>query len=466
MLSIVASGLFLVSGYVVNVWLGRLLGPEDFGRFGVVIALITILNLIQYSGIPQAVARFTAQSPADGPGILRLGAELQLGVALLLTFGLWASAGWVAAVLGDDSLAGPLRIGALVLPPYGLFTLLLAFHNGQRAYSRQTLTQAAHALIKVVLVIGLAYPFKIMGAVTGYILAAGAGIIVGWHSLSGRRSRMPRLRFLRHAGGLSLFAVAAVGQLNVDLLLIKALAPDAAAAGHYAAAQTVARIPYYILSGFAVLLLPAIAAAPDSMALRTTSRRAIRGSLLIALPATALLVGTARPVMTLLYSADYAVAGETLTVLGIGMCFFAISSVIASILNGLGRAPKSALSAALGAAVTVLLGVILIPDLGGAGGALATTAGTGTSLAIMLVLASRAVARPFPIASAARIGAVSLLIGTVAAVAGLAGWWLTLVYVGGALLCVGLLRLGGELTAEDFAAARMLFRRARGAGVA
>ena len=37
----------MASGYVVNVWLGRLLGPEDYGRFGVAISLLTILNVVQ-----------------------------------------------------------------------------------------------------------------------------------------------------------------------------------------------------------------------------------------------------------------------------------------------------------------------------------------------------------------------------------------------------------------------------------
>ena len=138
----VASGIFMASGYVVNVWLGRLLGPEDYGRFGVVISLLTVLNIIQNAAVPQAVARATAQSPESADGTLRRGVELQLGIALVLTIAMAASASTIAGMLGDERLTGLLWLSALVLPPYGVLTLLIAFHNGRRFYTRQAITQA------------------------------------------------------------------------------------------------------------------------------------------------------------------------------------------------------------------------------------------------------------------------------------------------------------------------------------
>ena len=41
----IASAIFLVSSYVVHFGLGRHLGPEDYGLFGVVLALMTTINL-------------------------------------------------------------------------------------------------------------------------------------------------------------------------------------------------------------------------------------------------------------------------------------------------------------------------------------------------------------------------------------------------------------------------------------
>ncbi|MCK4965330.1 MAG: oligosaccharide flippase family protein, partial [Dehalococcoidia bacterium] len=48
----VAAGVFLVSGYVIHFWLGRYLGPESYGLFGIVLALMTIADLLLISGWP------------------------------------------------------------------------------------------------------------------------------------------------------------------------------------------------------------------------------------------------------------------------------------------------------------------------------------------------------------------------------------------------------------------------------
>ena len=101
-----ASALFVASGYAVNVWLGRLLGPEDYGRFGVVLALITMLNVLQNSSVPQAVARYTASHPHGASALLRQGLQLQLGIG-------WCSPRpggrrlAIASLLGDAQLTDP-----------------------------------------------------------------------------------------------------------------------------------------------------------------------------------------------------------------------------------------------------------------------------------------------------------------------------------------------------------------------
>ncbi len=51
---------FLASGYVIHAGLGRMLGPELYGTFGVVISLVTMFNFILTTGLPQAASRYIA----------------------------------------------------------------------------------------------------------------------------------------------------------------------------------------------------------------------------------------------------------------------------------------------------------------------------------------------------------------------------------------------------------------------
>ena len=52
-----AQGLYVLSGYVLNVVLARFLGPGSYGVYGVVLTLLTIVNLMQTQGVPQALSR-------------------------------------------------------------------------------------------------------------------------------------------------------------------------------------------------------------------------------------------------------------------------------------------------------------------------------------------------------------------------------------------------------------------------
>ena len=46
---------FMASGYLIHFGLGRLLGSELYGVYGVMLSLITITTIVLTAGIPQAV---------------------------------------------------------------------------------------------------------------------------------------------------------------------------------------------------------------------------------------------------------------------------------------------------------------------------------------------------------------------------------------------------------------------------
>ena len=464
-LATIASAVFVASGYAVNVWLGRLLGPVDYGRFGVILALMTVLNVVQSAAIPQATARFVAQSPESGPGILRRGVELQLLIAFTLTILLAGLAPVISELLGDEALTDLLRLMALILPPYGLFTLLVAFHNGRRAYTRQVLTQGAYSVAKVTMAIGLAYPLQLMGAIGGYVLAPLAAIAVGWQRLWAPRAALPYRAILAFAAPVSVHALGSVGQLNVDIFFVKALAPDSGAAGYYAAAQSLSRIPYFLLSGLAFILLPAVAAAAarGGPAVRSTTARAIRAATLIVVPAAMLVALTSGPLIELFYSPSYAPGAGPLALLSVGMGVLALASVAASVLIGVGKTALTAATSLIGVAITVVLCLVLIPPLGGVGAALATTAGATTSLAVLAGLMVRHVPHAIPVASVARIALSTAIVGALVWAIPARGPWLLAVYGAAALIGLGLLVLFREVDAGELRMALAALRRRRDA---
>jgi stage V sporulation protein B len=101
--------LFMLSGYIANIWLGRHFGPKVYGQYGVIIALISLINIMQTSGLPQALAKFVAENPKEKDGILKSALNIQiistLSVALLFA----AFAPTIATLLKDKELVKYLR---------------------------------------------------------------------------------------------------------------------------------------------------------------------------------------------------------------------------------------------------------------------------------------------------------------------------------------------------------------------
>ncbi len=69
---------FMICGYIINVWLGRHLGPEVYGIYGILTLLMTTMNIMQVSGVPQAVSKFVAEDDNKADSILKTAFIIQL----------------------------------------------------------------------------------------------------------------------------------------------------------------------------------------------------------------------------------------------------------------------------------------------------------------------------------------------------------------------------------------------------
>lgn len=411
-----ASALFVLSGYLVNITLGRTLGPADYGLFGVVIGLMSVLNAVQSASIPQAVAKFTAEQRESSQEILAAGLVVQLVVGIVLGVALFLLADAVAGLLGDEALVEPLRITALALPPYSLFLLLLGYSGGLGQYSRQALMLSAYAIAKAAFAVGLSIVWGLAGAIGGYVLAA----LVALPTSGIRRFPMRRLAslrpMLRYSLPLVLVALVSIGHLNLDLFFVKGLVAGAEESGYYTAAQSIARVPFFLTTGFAIILLPAVAraAAGNPRSAQGLVREALRVGFLIVAPLAALLAGAADDVVQLLYTDAYEPATPALMVLSPAMACFALSALLASLLAGVGRAVLALIAGGAGLLSTGILCFVLVPPQGTVGAAVATLVGAILALAIAGVAAFQVFSSTISWASVARGAAASLVIGIAA----------------------------------------------------
>ena len=81
-----ANAAYVVTAYVVTTVTARLLGPGEFGAFGVVMAWITVLTALLVKGLSTVIAREMAGTGTDRVTAWRAGRSLgvQLSVSLAI----------------------------------------------------------------------------------------------------------------------------------------------------------------------------------------------------------------------------------------------------------------------------------------------------------------------------------------------------------------------------------------------
>jgi len=377
---IFAQMLFIASATAVHIGLGRILGPERYGEFGVITSLLTVLEVLLARGIRDSVTKYTAEFPERSPAIKRQG--LVIGSIFGgLVFILYVSmAKPIALAFHDANLTRPLRISALIIPLISLSSVLIGHLSGKRLFGKRALAMNIQSLAKVAAVYILALMgFGLPGAVSGYVISHALALLAAFYF-----SREPRQESGPFpASKLFIFAIPIVGfsillsvLTNLDIFFVKTLIKEGQAAGFYTAALALTRAPYFVSYAFAVTLLPVISQLTSLNRLQEASRyinKSLRYLLILLVPLAFFTNGLSGPIIQLVYSSRYLPAAAPLNILIFGVTFLTFFSVLAAVINGSGQ-PKT--SMALACAILpldFLLNLLLIPRFGLSGAAAATT---------------------------------------------------------------------------------------------
>lgn len=416
---VVAQALVLLLGYITHPWVARVLGPESYGVYGVVLAVQSIAGIFLTLGVPISISRFVARHEDAAKNILKQAMRLQAVVALLVAVATLLAAPLVAHLLRDDALANLIRFSALVIFLQAFYMVFTQFFSGMHQFNKQALLTSFYAVIKLIGAISLIYFIGVYGAFSGFALGGLAAAVLGWwwsrHVGGMALSHLTARDLLSFAGTYVLILMGLQVVMSLDLFMVKAFLESDEQAGFYNASSTLARIPYMLLQGIAFVLLPSVSALTKPGESHDKAAVFIRDTLryLIALivPAVALAAATSQSLITLFFSRQYLPAAPSLTILIIGLGALAFFLLIANIVAGAGRA-KVGLAVTVGMLViSAIAGRILIPEFGLMGAAWQTTITGLAGLAVLAAFTFRAFRIPVPIKST-----LNILIASAAAV--------------------------------------------------
>lgn len=406
----VSQTIVVALGYVTHVLVGKIGGPPLYGVYGVVLSIMTIINLPLTFGIPIATSKEVAEDPENSGGVFRTAARLQLLFALALAGVTIAVAPLVAFLLGDATLVPLIRFAALIAPAQATYALLANYFNGLHAFATQARLVTLYAVFKLAGSIGFLVWFRsVIGALSGFIvggiLATAVGLPRALPTIRDRSVRpVPARRLFVFAGSFLGMSVALQLLMSIDLFLVKRLLASDTLAGYYTAATTIARIPYFILQGLGAVFLPSVAQllTHNLQDAREFMRKVFRYVYLALLPIAVFSATTSKALLSLFFTAAYHPAAPALTILSLGFGFLSAFYLLATIAAGAGR-PRSALLVASGTIpLSVLLGTFLIPRQGITGAALTTLTSAIVAASVMALILGRSVELSFPLLTAVR----------------------------------------------------------------
>ncbi|MFA5985784.1 MAG: flippase [Parcubacteria group bacterium] len=465
--------IFNAAGYVIHSALGRILEPDDYGRYSLVITLTTMIVILIGNGIPTAMSKYLSEIIESDPEqirpIKRKSMKMQALLMASVTVVFFILAPVIAYLLGDSSLTPLFQLSALIIPAFAAASFYFYFYTGLHFFRLQSILKTVRATSRVIFIIGLAYFFGVKGAISGYIVAPlfvfSVAIIcdiiithryfpaIKDHPMSTAKTFSAKT-ILNYAWPLTLFLLFYELISTIDLYFVKSLLHSDHLTGIYNAALTAGRIPYFLFYALTIILLPAISKTTAERKETETSsliNKSLRLMLFVLFPLVTLLALYSRQTILLIYGKDYLEAVYPMSLYVIGAGFLTVFYVLSFVLNGAGLVKIPMWLTLWGLILNVTLNFILIPQFELIGASFSVVV---TSLFLMIgsliyIKKHFAVHMPIMLWIMSIIAAILMIFFSIFLPAGTFTFIISSI-----ILCViyfGTLRISGQLTDHDIA---------------
>ncbi len=384
----------LVASLGVAVVLARALGPQGYGTYSLVLALISLLVIPGQFGLPALVLRETARAEASGNwglmrGLWRWASFSAAGLSMLL-----AIAGGAGAILFHQGFSP----GQLATFAWGLVLVPVLVLGNLRGAALQGLRKTVQGQLPELIVRPLLFLLLLLGgqlfletvsaewAMALNALAAGVAFVFGAWLLARARPKALVLRpgpqyaarqWMRAVLPLALLSALALVTTHADVVLLGAFGVAAHDIGTYRVASQVATLVSFGLGAVLAVAQPYFArfhAQKDMARFQRLATALARTSFVFALlvAAVATLFGT--ELLTAVFGPQYALGYPVLVLLVCGQLVHVGFGTVGPLLNMAGLERDTVRATAVAAGANVALSIMLIPWFGPLGAAASTVA--------------------------------------------------------------------------------------------
>ncbi len=394
---------FNLSGFIIHSVVGRMLGPADYGRYGLIITLTTMVIILIGNGIPTAMSKYISEIYDSDPKMVRAikkqSIYLQTIIIGSITVIFFFLAPVLARVLNDPSLTSLFRISTWIIPTFAMASFYFSYYTGLHEFNIQSNLKMLRSLFKVIFIIGLAYFWKVPGSINGYTISTLALFAIGYSidkakispKLKAREAELAKenqqsqnsaeisfdwRKLVNYAWQVVIFFLAYELLISIDLYMVKGILRNDQLTGIYNAALTVGRIPYYIFYAMTIFLLPMMSKSTASNNNAETTRilsQSMRIMLILLVPMVILMSVFAKPLLIDFYGNKYAAAALPMSILEYGVGFLTVFYVMSFALTGAGKTKIVMYISMFGFILNAILNYFLIKQYSVIGSAIATS---------------------------------------------------------------------------------------------
>ncbi len=391
--SLVIKAVSTLLGMWVAILLARGLGPDNYGVYTHVMAIVSVLALPAQVGLPALVVRETAKAQATGQwglmrGLWRWASLVALGASLVVV-GLAVAGGWCLREQLNPVHTQTMLIALLMTPVVALGTLRGSALQGLKRLvagqlPEQILRPLVYALVLTIFLNaapGRLTPVGAMGFYCGTAcLVFAVGAILLWRARPAPLRAGPPPVYEKRAwwqAVLPLSLISGVGVLKsqTDILMLGWLLPSEQV-GIYRAAVSVAGLVAFGLQAVNMVVAPYFAkfhAEGDRVRLQKLVTRTGWLMLALAVPVVMVLLVSGGAVLALLFGPVYREGSVALAIMAAGQLVNVATGSVGVLLNMTGHEKDILRGSILSAVLNVVLNLVLIPRLGVSGAAVASS---------------------------------------------------------------------------------------------
>ena len=387
-------GTSVLLGITLVFVLARSLGPEGYGVYSYVFALLSLLAVPAQMGIPSLVVRETARAQAASDwaamrGIWRWSGRLVGGIALLLLI-VGGSIAWVFANRFTENELATFAWGMLLVPIIALGNLRGAALRGLRKLMQGQLPEYVLRPGIFILLLGCAFLYlapdgqlsaaDAMGLHAGAALAAFAvGAWLLWRARPPGLIQTAGVSFQSRQWAASvvpfgLIAAMQLGNKHADTLVLGYFG-SAADVGIYRVAVQASTLVAFGFQAATMVMAPHIArlyAQGKTAQLQKLVTASSWVIFLSSLPVTCVFVWFGKDLLSLMFGPEYVAGHLALSILAVSRLLANAVGPVSTLLSMSGHERITAAAVSAGAACNLVLNFLLIPRFGVTGAAAAS----------------------------------------------------------------------------------------------